>query len=405
MAKVTAGGVPFQEAIDFYRRKVDLPTRGWTDLWQGQHARAFVVAGAIKADLVADFHDAINRALKEGRTLADFRKDFDAIVARYGWSHNGSPRWRSSIIFNTNLRMAHASGRWAQIQRVKKRRPYLRYVAVLDSRTRPDHHAWHGTVLPADDAWWSTHYPPNGWNCRCTVQSLSERDLKRHGYTVASPPPVKMERRTINTPNGPATVEVPEGIDTGFAYNVGEAAWGRGADLVAQEKHGPWDRMIAPGGPRPADPGRLAAVMPDARLGARAKGEAELRAALKGALGGDERIFTDPAGGRLSVGQGIVDHMLAKPGRLDGREIYFPLIPELVENPAEIWAGFAVSSVSGRVMLRRRYVRLFDLGRNQVVALVADADGGTWSGYTFLRGGLTALNQLRWGLRIYKAGK
>ena len=33
------GGVPFEEAIAFFRQKLRLPTRAWTDLWQGQHAR------------------------------------------------------------------------------------------------------------------------------------------------------------------------------------------------------------------------------------------------------------------------------------------------------------------------------------------------------------------------------
>lgn len=402
MAEVSAGGVPFREAIDFYRQKVDLPTRAWTDLWEGMHARAFVVAGAVKADLVADFHDAVNRAIAEGRTLADFRKDFDRIVASHGWSYNGSRGWRSAVIYNTNLRMAHASGRWAQIQRTKEKRPYLRYVAVMDGRTRPEHRAWHGTVLPVDDPFWRTHYPPNGWNCRCTVQTLSERDIARYGYEPGEAPPVEMESRQVNTPAGPTTVTAPRGVDTGFGYNVGEAAWGRGADRLAMERHGGWDRLIAPGGDSTPAPGRLAAVRPSAKLGNPVKGEAELRAALRRAIGGDERIFTDPTGERLAVGQAIVDHMLAKPWRLDGREAFFPLIPELVTNPAEIWVGFARSAASGRVNLRRRYVRLFDLGRDRTVGLVADADGGRWSGYTFLRGGLTGLNQLRWGLRLYR---
>lgn len=402
MAEVAAGGVPFKEAIDFYKAKVNLPTRAWTDLWEGMHARAFVVAGAVKADLVADFHDAVNRAIAEGRTLADFRKDFDAIVAAHGWSYNGSRGWRSAVIYNVNMRMAHASGRWAQVQRVKARRPYLRYVDAHDTRVRPQHHDWNGTVLPVDDSWWSTHYPPNGWNCRCTTQSLSERDLQRYGYQVSEAPPVRMVKQTINTPNGPVEIETPEGIDPGFGYNVGEAGWGRGADLVAQERHGPWEQLIAPGGSRPADPGVLSSVKPKARLGTQAKGEAGLRAALKKAIGGDEKIFADPTGERLSVGQAIVDHMLGEAGRLDGREAFFPFIPELVEDPAEIWAGFARAGASGRVLLRRRYVKLLQLGKDRALGLVADADNGTWSGLTFFPGGARDLKNLRWGLRIYQ---
>jgi SPP1 gp7 family putative phage head morphogenesis protein len=210
------------EAIDFLRKKLNVPTSHWTDMWQHQHSVAFTVAGAQSEALVKDFHDAIDAAIEGGRTLDEFRKDFDRIVEDHGWSYNGSRNWRSRVIFETNLRTAYAAGQWEQVQRVKETRPYLRYVAVLDGRTRAEHREWHDTVLPADDPWWQTHFPPNGWNCRCTVQSLNDRDLERYGLAVAPrAPPVEMEERIINTGDGPRTVLVPKGIDPGFAYRPG----------------------------------------------------------------------------------------------------------------------------------------------------------------------------------------
>lgn len=221
----TAGQVPFEEAIDFLRNKLRLTSRGWTDVWQEQNAVAFTVAGAQSAQLVADFHQVITRAIREGTTLAEFREDFDAIVEANGWSYRGSRGWRSRVIFETNLRTAYQAGRWQQAWDAREDRPYLRYVAVKDDRTRPQHRAWHGTVLPVTAAWWRTHYPPNGWGCRCTAQSLSERDLARRGYTVTSPaPPLAEVERSVDTPDGPRSVSVPAGIDPGWSYNVGQAA-------------------------------------------------------------------------------------------------------------------------------------------------------------------------------------
>ena len=212
------------EAIDFLRKKVDVPSAMWTDLWQQEHSAAFTVAGATSKALVRDFHDAVNKAIADGTTLEDFRKDFDRIVEDHGWDYNGGRNWRSQIIFDTNMSTAYAAGRWQQIQQVKVQRPYLRYVHLEgQAHPRPEHASWHNTVLPVDDPWWLTHYPPNGWNCHCTVQSLNERDLDRYGLTVsAQAPPVQMVEKGIWTATGPRTVLVPEGIDPGFAYRPGE---------------------------------------------------------------------------------------------------------------------------------------------------------------------------------------
>jgi SPP1 gp7 family putative phage head morphogenesis protein len=218
------------EAVEFLRQKLNVPTARWTDVWQSMHDRAFMVAGAADEALVEDFHQAVLKAISQGWTLDQFREEFDRIVAEYGWSYNGSRNWRSRVIFQTNIRTAMASGRWAQILRLKDRRPYLRYVAVMDDRTRPQHAAWHNTVLPVDHPWWETHhpwwethFPPNGWNCRCTIQSLNERDLKRYGLKLsAEAPPSPLIQKAVK---GVGLVAVPEGIDPGFAYHPGKTAW------------------------------------------------------------------------------------------------------------------------------------------------------------------------------------
>ena len=45
----------------------------------------------------------------------------------------------------------------------------LQYRTQMDEKVRPEHAALHGVTLPPSDRFWEEFYPPNGWNCRCTV--------------------------------------------------------------------------------------------------------------------------------------------------------------------------------------------------------------------------------------------
>ena len=51
-------------------------------------------------------------------------------------------------------------------------RYYLQYRTAADSKVRPEHAALHGVTLPIDDPFWEQFYPPNGWNCRCSVTQV-----------------------------------------------------------------------------------------------------------------------------------------------------------------------------------------------------------------------------------------
>ncbi|WP_215762847.1 phage minor head protein [Acetobacter sp. P1H12_c] len=214
-------GLAPSDAISFFRQKLNMPSKRWGELEAHAHGTQFAVAGATSKALLDDFRVALNKALVDGTTLTEFRKDFDTIVKRHGWSYNGSPGWRSAIIYETNLTSAYAAGRYKQMTTPEALDifPYWRYRHHACQHPRPQHVAWDGLILPADDPWWNTHYPPNGWRCHCTVEPVSRRDLKRYNWTVSDAPPLN-EKPWRNPATG-KTVMVPDGIDPGFQSNPG----------------------------------------------------------------------------------------------------------------------------------------------------------------------------------------
>lgn len=214
--------LPSEEAIRYLRNKANITTQHWDEMLGEIHAKAFTVAGATKLALLQDLRAAVQAALEQGESIGQFRKRFDQIVQEHGWDYKGQRGWRTRVIYDTNLRAAHMAGKWEQFQRTKATRPYLQYLTAGDSQVRLEHEKWDKTILPMDDAFWQTHYPPNGFGCRCTVRSLSKRDLERKGLSISDSPSIERTER-INTRTGEVYGDIPDGIDTGWDYNVGQA--------------------------------------------------------------------------------------------------------------------------------------------------------------------------------------
>lgn len=216
----------FEAAIAFFRAKLNMPAATWDAIWGEMHTQAFTVAGAMTDDIIESFRIAVDRAISTGSTFADFKKDFDSIVERTGWGFNGSATWRAQVIYDTNLSVAYQRGHWQRMTspNIRKSRPYLRYVRSSSGDPRPEHLAWENIVLPWDDPWWDTHYPPNGWGCKCGVRSLGERDLQAltdRGVNVTLKAP-EIEYYEYNDKPRNRTLQVPKGIDPGWDYNVGK---------------------------------------------------------------------------------------------------------------------------------------------------------------------------------------
>lgn len=409
---VKYGSLPFDAQIAFFRKKLALPTRGWTDIWQPNHDHAFVVAGATKMALIEDMQAAVQQAIEQGTTLAEFRKKFDKAVSEHGWSYQGSRGWRSRLIYQTNLRTSHAAGRYAQLQKLE----YWQYHHSIGANNpREQHLAWDGLVLPKDDSFWETHYPPNGWGCRCYVTGMSKSRMQQKGLNPSASPDVPMRKVIvgINTPN-PRTVEVPEGVSPGFAYAPGQSAWMYSHIPVAkgQPPHG-FENLIPNRGA--SDLLVNARTFPSERILPKGKSpEFYVQAFLKefNADIGKPVTITDHAGDPLVIGDAMFKRLRNGKWKAtkNARAEYTLMMADVIRDPDEIWVAMEWNHVKNKAVVRKRYVSnmvLEDGTRYGFTVFEYDKNG--WSGVTtfaheFASGSEfdDAVLRMRKGIRLYK---
>lgn len=224
------------QAIAYMKGKGLTTTFNWQQLVGEEHARAFTVAKMMDADLLATVKESLDAAQAAGKPFQQWADELIPTLQAKGWwgrksmvdpltgntimAQLGSPS-RLQTIYRTNMQTAYMAGQWDSIVDQAELAPFLLYDAVDDFRTRTEHAGWDGVILPITDAWWQTHYPPNGWNCRCTVVQLSQDDLDDLGLSVTATAPNAGTVPWTN-PNTGKVQQVPKGIDPGWAHNVGE---------------------------------------------------------------------------------------------------------------------------------------------------------------------------------------
>jgi len=273
--------LPPREAIQFFERKKVVTAEEFAAEQDHYKSQVFTL-GRVADRYVADHvHAQIVQTLKDGSTLKDFLEHMDDHLAELGVKSPGDYYWE--LVFRNGIQNAYMAGRHRQQMRVTATRPFWRYVAIMDKRTRPAHRAFHGTLLRFDDPFWATHYPPNGHKCRCRVVSVSQKELTRDKLQV--------------TP----TDEVPElWPDPGFKSNPGARtqAEKQAREMVRKVRQVPGLKQAGADLSRMETPARVEAL--DEALGLSREQQTEL-------LGEASRIKTGGDGQSPEAGQTWVE--------------------------------------------------------------------------------------------------
>lgn len=249
-------GLKPEAAIAYLKAKGFEFSWDWTDVWRSSHAKAFTVAKVMRLDILQDIRDGLQDALDNGITYQEWARELKPKLKSKGWwgevvneqtgeiSVVGPHRLRT--VFDTNVQTAYAAGHYRSAAQNTANRPWWQYSAVNDSRTRPSHAALNGLAFRHDDPFWSSHYPPNGFRCRCSVRALADdqlRDMETEGRaarrsTVGADADATMD--TVEKPLGQGkgmtevrTVKTRSltggrfaiAPDVGWDYNPGAVDW------------------------------------------------------------------------------------------------------------------------------------------------------------------------------------
>lgn len=235
------------DAIKYLSQKGYQISFNWKEVWKEAHARSFTVAGVLKMDVLSDIKTALEKALEEGNTLQSFINDLMPTLERKGWVGKGymidhdtgeiegkllNPT-RLETIFRTNTQTAYMAGRYNQMMENVEYRPYWEYSAVMDGRVRPSHAALNGRIFMFNDPFWESFFPPNGFNCRCSVRARSAADIKRLNLAISnSEGQLKEGEQLINEKESRPAMQYDDPVhgksfiaDPGFDYNPGKVAF------------------------------------------------------------------------------------------------------------------------------------------------------------------------------------
>ena len=186
---VHGGEFRFEEAVSYFDKKVPVTAGVFYDLADHYRAPGIYRIRLHGSQIIKKFYDELLDALENGTTMEQFRQSMSGFLERQGYE--GLTPFQADNIFRTNIQTAYQAGHYEQMTDpdVMRLRPYWQYDAVNDSHTRPSHLAMDGRVFPADSPVWDTWYPPNGFRCRCTVTTLSARQVKERGLKVETEAP------------------------------------------------------------------------------------------------------------------------------------------------------------------------------------------------------------------------
>lgn len=209
--------ISYTDALRYARdKRVVLPEEFYLlDLNARQYATT--VSYLASLDQIKTVINLSNKAIESGSTFQEFQKAVKESGIELSPHHLDN-------IFRTNIQNAYAHGIWTQQQENKANRPYLKYSSLTDSRVRPSHLALNNIVRHIDDSFWDTHYVPNGFNCRCAIDAITESQAKRLGITIDD--------------------ELPD-IQPDNGWAVSPASYGKHLNNVLQEKIDDADPRLA----------------------------------------------------------------------------------------------------------------------------------------------------------------
>ena len=171
-----ATDLPQDDQAGYIQALVPVVKEVYQDLTAQYKTDAFTLAGTADVRLIEKIRDALADVARKGGTSEDWEAAVNQLTDDAGVARLNA--FTLDTAFNTAMQNAYSLGRYEQMKDPATQGvfPFWQYWTVGDDRVRPEHAVLDQFVARAMDPVWMKIYPPNGFNCRCSVIPVTEAE-------------------------------------------------------------------------------------------------------------------------------------------------------------------------------------------------------------------------------------
>lgn len=164
----------YEEAVQYLKKRDVLTKVDYDDLNNKLKFRAFTASRINDGQLLSKINSALIKNVQDGKGLGDFlRMTKDDLLDKVGMGPNQGWYWET--VYRTNVQTAYNAGRAMGFE---EDNPLALELIVIDDARTTDYcrqFAGRRFILPYDDPFWETHWPPFHFNCRTTVRGIYDK--------------------------------------------------------------------------------------------------------------------------------------------------------------------------------------------------------------------------------------
>jgi SPP1 gp7 family putative phage head morphogenesis protein len=300
------------------------------------------------------------------RSFAEFKREALQVVDNYNLT------WLATERQNV-IRSGIMSSEWQRNVQAASVYPYLKYRTEADNNVRPEHAALEGIVRKVSDGFWDNFYPPNGWNCRCYTEQLTEADVTG----------------TITTDEAVSVAAKNAKVADGFKVNPGKSG------VVFSDAHDYFQSLPKGKQLKASDYGLPKAEDITGGTPVQFVSKEEFETWFNEQLNGGETFELKPPAA-LNITPKVPKALAGKIVK-QNRYAYGKELKAVIEKPDEVWSGY----VEGAKFAKRWVTAYIKYYKGQLpIAVLVDAEGTVLSiqqAYNWAR-----VNQWRINILLYR---
>jgi len=190
-----------EKAVEYFKKLGITISTDWMEALQNCRQHSFTITKVMSMDILSDFKELLDKAITDGVSAADFKKEIKEKLATKGWLGRiisdvpgqekiDSP-WRLNLIYRQNTQTAYNQGRWSHAQETQKTFPYIQMISTIDKVTTDECRGLHLKVMRIDDKDISSFLPPGHYHCRRRFRALNESIAKKRGLSSVKSDSIK----------------------------------------------------------------------------------------------------------------------------------------------------------------------------------------------------------------------